>query len=655
MNVQQGNPSGESLSDAGGQTGEVPPAALTADLPAGPDHLGRTAAAAFLAEVVLHRTAGSPFCIGVFGPAGAGKSRFMSGLLSAVEALSSAAEAAGLATPFLGEAVVARVEAEPGVSPSVSLVRQIRAVLSVSHPRLVEVAGQAGRDPHGAAHDTAERVNEVRHRLDTERRALDALTARQASLVDSLLFDTAGSQVDAYARGRRSRLERSFRGFGLSGDALVSFKEAVREASEVGEGPAQWLGGLRAFWAYRGQARLLMWAVVLLLLAWGVGALIAHQTALIDAVRGSGDKLGGVADGLQARWPWLVPIKRVLELGALAAVATNVVRGIRFLLPIRKGALLLRGELDSRRRDLDGLLAHQTSRVAALAREADVAGRHAADAEARLLPSATPPAGRHFGDHDGDPARSFLAAVSAGIRVAAKDRVSSGASAAPSRIVVGIDGLDDLPAEEAAAYLQTARRLLNSPGFVTIVAADRTHLAAGLAEADPALASARLTRLIQIPYRLRWDDDPSEAKAYARALLGPPTPDGSPADDTDASLSVLDRPWAERERAVVEAMAPVAGDTPRAVKRLVNLYSVARADPDLGQATDKDLAVLAVGLALQCGGSPFDGMVPSGSTEISDEVRQARQAASAALGGAPLGPRDGARGAAVARRYSLRD
>ena len=660
MNVSQGELKGSATVATTGpmpsdrSTAEASPAGIfSADHPTGPDYLGRSADAAFLAEVVGHRAVETPLCIGIFGPAGAGKSTFMASLLQAVGRLQHAAEEAGLATPFLSNIAIAHVDAAPGMSPARAMKRQVSATLAISHPKLFAEASHAGLDPGVAAREAGERLNDARQRLETERRRLDDLNGHHARLADSVLFESAGSRIDIYARSRRAGIERSMRGFGFEGDSLAAYKTAVRDESEAGGPAARWTGWFRAFWAYRGQGRLLLLAVALLLAAWGLGALVANEPKLIDLLRSRGDAMSGTAAWLEAHWPWLGSAKRFLELCTLVALAINVLRGLRFLRPILRGVTLLGSDLDVRRRDLDNLLAHQTRRVDTLARESEAASQNAIDAEHRLAaagPLGSTPTDQDSSDDSG--ARSFFDAVAKAMQAAAKDRLSSCAAAAPARVVVGIDGLDCFSPSEAAAYLQTACTLLGAAGFVTVVAADREHLVTGLAETDPALAASRLKRLIQVPYALGGGSRWSGSGLLARALLrgSDAKPDSSQHKALDASHSALDRAWLKTELAVVEAVAPFAGPTPRAVKRFVNLYRIARTDPRL-DGDGKNLAGLAIGLALQGAGSPINAYDLASHIDPDDEMREACKAAATALG-TSFGARDGAQGLEMARAYS---
>lgn len=637
----------------------APATIFTADSPTGPDHLNSHVAATFLAEVAGHGAVETPLCIGLFGASGSGKSTLLSNLLAAVRRLSGAAEEAGLATPFLANIATASIEAEAGASPEVALARQVAAALAFTHPRLAADASRAGSDPRIAAREAGERLNEARQRLEAERRSLDDMSGRQARLTESVL-ETAGSRVDTHARANRARIERSLRGFGYESDALGSYKQLVRDSSEAGGPLAQGAGTLRAFWAYRGQTRLIVIAIFLLLAAWGLGALIDNRDSLVDSLRSSNEKAAPIADWVAAHWHWLQPIKQLVEIGAVAALAINIVRGLRFIQLIRKGTALLRHDLDGRRRDVDGMLAHQTQRVDTLTREADLASQLAADADKRLAQSnesGLSPAAplRHADDAvsaEAEAARSFFAALGGAMQVTSRDRLHSSTSAAPARIVIGIDGIDDLPGGEAARYLRAIRGLLQHPGFITVIAVDRAHLSSELADADPALATARLDRLVQIPYTLGADDEWSEAVPFARALLGDDADADRGADACDATHSALDRPWLASELSVVEALVPFAGTTPRAVKRFVNLYRVARADPRMPGGDAQELAGLALGLALAPSGTPIDVRATAAIHDAQGgSFAEARQAVGAALG-IPLALEQSSPGFETARVYS---
>lgn len=608
--------------------------------------------ATFLADLALNRAVETPLCIGVFGGPGTGKSTLLRGALDACGALGHAAADAGLATPFVARPAILHLSVEPGRDPHASLLEQAHAGLAGEHPALVADAAGAFGDPQAAVREAEDRLSAARHRLDEERRRLDDVSARQARLLETVLFEGAGSRVDAYARANRGRIDRALRRFGFAGDTTLIYKELVRDAAEPGMGRG--LGWLSAFWAYRGQLRLILVAVAFFAAAWLFGSLLEHQDGLLEALRSSNDKMAPAADWLGAHVAWLAAVRQVLELAGIAALAMNVVRAARFIQPIARGATLLQGDLDGRRRDLDGLVAHQAQRVEAMARDVEQASGRAAEAGRRLSGAAGGSRRAATLDGLGDrgvaaAAQAFFAALSDALRGAA-DQHRPGA--APTRLVVALDGFERLPPPAAAAWLDAAHLCLARPGIVVLVAADRDHLASGFAEADPAAARAALERIVQVPMSLGGDRAGwPGARSLASTLLQPAAaPADAPTTPPDAGCSAFDKPWLPKERAVVEALAPFAGATPRALKRFVNLYRVARADPALADAGGADLAALALGLALAgTGDLPPASLIAAGAP-LSGELQSARHAAATALGVAlDLGRES--RGLDVARRY----
>ena len=110
----------------------------------------------------------------------------------------------------------------------------------------------------------------------------------------------------------------------------------------------------------------------------------------------------------------------------------------------------------------------------------------------------------------------------------------------------------------------------------------------------------------------------------------------------------------------MKGLSAFAGATPRAVKRFVNTYRVARADPRIAQATPSALACLAWALALDgtSAGSELafveqeSGQGRLGVDGTSDLGRAFAVAQAAA--GQPIGAADARRGLAVARSFGRR-
>ncbi len=597
------------------------------------DALGRAPAAALLAELILHGRAETPFCIGVFGAAGSGKSMFLDQVVAASVRLAAAATEAGVATPFVADCTVVRVDAARPGDPEALLASAVYERLVSTHPALAAELRHAGDDPQDAAHAAADRLTDVRRRLDAERQGLDALSGREARLAETVL-ETPGSAVDTYARSRRARLEGALRQFGFAvTDPVATYKGLVREASEqVGTLPRLALT-LRALYAYKGQTRLLVGAVLLAVAAWLVAMLRGQQDSWLEAVRGLGEKAVPVADWMAAHVSLLGPLPSLLLLAAVLFLLLNVVRAARFVLPISRGVDLLHGDLEGRRRDLTGMIAHQTQRVDALVAQAEAAA-HQASATARRVAAR----GDASAAEAVTPRPEALRTAESGaatILATLATAMARGGSEAPRRLLVAIDGLDARSSEDAARVVAATRRLFG-PGVVTILAAGQSHLVAGFGDTDPARAMAALARCVQVPFRIATSGGAAAARrTFAKDLIEGTATAAVPPEPPDARQSVLERAWQPREAEMVAAVAPFAGDSPRAVKHFVNLYRIARADPRLAGAAPPVFTALALALALDVHGFADDlsalerashGEAPGQSTTLREALAAARDA-----------------------------
>ena len=98
----------------------------------------------------------------------------------------------------------------------------------------------------------------------------------------------------------------------------------------------------------------------------------------------------------EAHIGWLrICHKQIAFAGAALAVVANLWRGVRFLRPLFRGAGLFEAEVANRRRDLDGLYAHQLRRVDALAADVELIGRRAAEADRRAASTGAARLDRH--------------------------------------------------------------------------------------------------------------------------------------------------------------------------------------------------------------------------------------------------------------------
>ena len=537
--------------------------------------------------------------LALFGPPGSGKSMLLRRVAEIAERHGGASTNASGHTARPAT-VVAAVDLGSGGDPAATLAHGLLAALAPDHAGFAEDALQAGGNPHEAAKRAGERSIALRRALDGERKILDDFGARRAKLVETVLFDTGGTRVDAFARANRARIDARLRAFGLpAADPLRTYKDLVRQTAEPGSGSR--IGFvLRSLWGYKGQGSLITLALLLFVVAWFAGVGAGDEGRLSGWLAGLGDRFAFVTDWERAHLDWLQPISQTCwGLGALA-LATLLVRAVRFAGPVLRGDALLRTDLAERRRDVDGLIAQQTRRIDGLAAEADAAARNAEQAERRL-------GGKSGGltDHGAALAADLFGtarppAVAAQAFCAALSRAMAGGggpigAAAPGRIVVIVDGLDDLPAPAAATALESLHRLLAQPGFATMIAADPQRLVDALGATDPAQASARLDRAVQLSYDIGLDvPDPGR---FADLLVDPRTAE-PPTGPADAGRSTIDRPLQPFEADLLRELAPFAGATPRAIKRFVNAYRLARTDARVENASPAVMGCVAWALAL---------------------------------------------------------
>ncbi len=225
------------------------PSVFAADIPLGSDALGQTGALRPLAELAAHRDAETPLAIGLLGGSGSGKSFALATLLADVEALSAASNDTMVRRVNIVKIDAATLDGEP----SVALAAAVYDKLGTSYPEFVREAAHAARDPHVVAREAAQRLDDARRRLDSERQSLHEIENRRGRLTETVLFESAGSQVDTYARTNRGRIESRLASFGITGDPIANYKSMVRDLADAG-GPMGRVGAaLRAFWAFAGQ------------------------------------------------------------------------------------------------------------------------------------------------------------------------------------------------------------------------------------------------------------------------------------------------------------------------------------------------------------------------------------------------------------------
>jgi hypothetical protein len=570
---------------------------FAADHPEAADALGFDPPLALLAELATHARTETPLAIGLLGRSGSGKSLALIRLLRSIESLSAAARGLDV-SPFLGKVLSLRIDAaEIDGSAATALAGALHARLAADYPGMAIEATHAARDPRVAAREAFERLDAARHKLETERSALAEADTRRARLTESLLYETAGSQVDAYAAANRARIKNSLTGFGVPGDPILGYKDMVRGVAESG-GRVGF--ALRAFWALKGQTKLIVIALLLALAGVGLGEAVANQTVWLGWLRNN-ETSAAAAAWLQAHMDWLSTLRQAAFFGAALALGANAWRALRLIQMVFRGESLLQADLSSRRRETEANFGHQTRRVETLAAEVDHLGRLAAEAEQRAggLKAANPALAEPSlfpTDVVKDQAHRFIAAVGALIHPPARAgaAVKGNAPETPQRVIIALDNLDSLPLARARDILAQVRALTR-PGYVALIAVDPARLANGAGEDE-----ASLDKWIQAPFQIGEIAARADYAALVREILGPADAPRPPAPLHDARQSALDEPISEAETQLLSALAPLAGSSARAVKRFVNLYRLIRTQ---GQNHKGALALM---LALDAGGTPSE-------------------------------------------------
>lgn len=680
--------SGQFLHAVGEKTPVPPPQArgpvFVADRREGPDLLDIDDSLQPLAELCAHKETQTPLMIGIVGPAGSGKSFALERLTAAIDARATAARRSA-GGPFVSGIVTAPIDAA-GISgdPASAIAAAVFAALGrdnggANYAALADEAAHASADPYQAANKALERHDGVRRRLDAERQSRDEVEARRARLSESLLYETAGSRVDAYARARRGPIEARLRRFDMiSGDSAASYKGLVRDLAGVGLG-ARFGVVLNALWAYRSQRRLLLAAIVLFALAFGLTQLQAPAVTdwlqkigapfnlAADWVAGHSGLIGNVVAGL-------------IVLGALA-LALNVWRALSFAAMLFRGVRLLNYDVRERQRDLDAASARLNRRIAALTAETEAAGKHAEAAEKRanargqtltarapdppFVESALagPAAARAFlvalGRLIGGQAEHAPAVASPALSARAilgpqtsQPSVETPAVATPERLFLAFDNLDALPPADALGLIETAHSLLG-PSFVAALACDPAILAPAAGGAAP--LRRRLDKLFQLTFNARLAAASDGARLIAR-LTGADGASRPPEATIDGGQSLLSEPLSGAETTLLSALAPLAASTPRGVKRYLNAYRVAR----VAKTTSRPALALMLAVGQSGADEAAAGMDrllagpdrvladPEGPPALVAAVRAARAASGEAMTNAET-----IAARAVAQRYQL--
>jgi hypothetical protein len=578
-----------------------------------------------LAELCALREAQTPFLAAIVGPSGVGKSFALRRVAEAAEELTAAAARAP-SSPFLSRLVVARVDAatisgDPaGAIASAAFAALERGRDGVNYAALADEAAHAGADPQRAAAAAADRHDEIGKRLESERAARDDVEAKRARLTEALLYETPGSRVDAFIRASRPAIEARLRRFDLAdGEATANYRDLVRDLDAVGAASRASVA-VRSIWAYRSQTRLLTAAAVALVIAFGLSQLRGAPT--IAAVRGAASFLAPAADWLTAHDDLLATGADVFVVLALLALLLTVWRAFGFSALLFRGFRLLNQDLKERRRELDASSARLNQRVAQLTAEAEAAAEHAATTAKRAggaKPGARAP-GPVFARGPEAPAaaaRSFFVELGR--------LMSAGGASAPERLVFTFDNLDALAPADALRLIAAADATLG-PGCVGVVACDPAVLASG-----GETARQRISKYFQVGLNAATFGLSDQGRFAAR-LIGSNAV-VNPIVRVDASQSRLIEPLSQGEAALLTALAPLAADTPRGVKRFLNAYRLARLSPAPRPAVALMLAVRQSGdaaairaMRAALASEAADLPDPVGSPALAEATRAARAA-----------------------------
>ena len=568
---------------------------FAADLPDGTDALGLDPPLALLAELAAHKRTETPLTIGLFGPSGSGKSFALTKLIQAIEDLSRAAATSD--TPFLGEILTLRVDAtDMAETPATALAGALHASLARTYPAFAAEAARAARDPRAVASEALERLDLSRRKLEAEKRTLEDTNVRRARLTEAVLYETAGSQIDAYANANKSRIKTLFSRLGFTGDSLLAFKDTAGTIASA-DGAERRRGGfaLRAFFAFKGQTKLIAAAIILCLAGMGLRIAFDQQAVWLAWLRAT-DSAAPIANWLETHMDWLLSLRAIFFLGAALALGVNLWRASHLLRLVFRGADLLEADLTLRRRELDDFFAFQTGRVDALAAEVSILSRRAADAERRAsemqagLSTLAEPAPFTM-DIATELARTFVTTVGAMIvRSAPLGKRKNGGP--PRRIVFAIDHLDSMPAARSRDILELARSLFKQ-GFVVLTAADSARLVAAAGE-----TAFDLNKWIQVPFQLGELASRADYATLVGQILSGQGEVGR--FSRDPTTSLLDQPVSATEAQLLAGLAPLAGGSARALKRFVNLYRLARTQQQVHKGA------LAFMLALDAGGTPSE-------------------------------------------------
>jgi hypothetical protein len=628
--------------------------AFTADSPTPPptDPLGYAEEARRLAELACLRANDPPMAVALFGDWGSGKSTFMRRMQSAVEDIGKVWRDEAN-SPFCTRVAQVRFNAwtyadgDLWASLAAEIFRQLKGEIARladgAEPEkkyralLDRVALRLGAAEDGSREMLGE-LARINRDLAAKREELARVERRAEEIASAPASERLRARAEELIRSNPTAVTGALATLGLltdgsrrEADMLIGVaREAVGASGRLHLLGRMALGLVRSPW---------WWGVV----AVGAAAGYALQPSL--------STLGALAAAVLPLWQRAKPVidaaaaferEEAAERASLAARRTE-----------------LEAEIAALRRERAAKEEAQTREAAFLAR---YAGARSGESPAALL--------RFFLEEDvalseyekrlGMVSRLRESFETLEALLADQHRTGNTALPAIDRIILYVDDLDRCQPEQVVPVLQALALMLQLKIFVAVVAVDARWLSAALRIHYKDLIAAEamtgpeqfLEKIFQIPFWLppmratdvnrfgafvshlvpeavAQSQSTGEVRseqqtmgvlildADGKSLAVTVDPDelAQPGDTDPAALSskadTIDRvSLTELERDVLAAMAALAGGTPRAVKRFVNLYRLIRASrqgADLAsflgeEGKDRPFALLAFALAWQSGG-----------------------------------------------------
>jgi hypothetical protein len=583
----------------------------------GTDLLGIDADVAALSAVLATRSNAPPLSVGLFGRWGTGKSFFMARMRDRIEGL-------GREDPETYCSNVVQITFNAWHYIDANLWASLVA-------RIFEELANHGRDGAAADREATENLlenlriseaalaqarraeREAREHKEEVEREVDGLAERRGREQSELASLSAGQITATVAESEGVRTE------------LSSLSEALGVDASAAEAAALWHARLRglwgrivaAWWYLRARPGRIALAVLAIALGVAAGAAIA--------VAGS----SSIATAAVAVLPVLAAIATVVV--AIARVAAPVARFLNSVDAARQARAI---ELNLQMGELEAQLEQRREerrRAEAAERAAREALEEASSGTVLRRFVEERAASDHYARHlgvIGSVQRDFerLSDLMSRREPGDVPRDEQGRELPPiDRIVLYVDDLDRCPTRLVVEVLQAVHLLLAFPLFVVVVGVDPRWLTTSLERHHAALmASASdqppatggsdwsstpreyLEKIFQIPYRLRpmepagyarliRDLIPARAAAAAPAAGAPAGEDAAPAAPAEGDGDIapaaepaeapVRRPVRIAPRSLViepaelellEAVGPLI-ETPRAAKRLVNIYRFIRA------------------------------------------------------------------------------